>query len=407
MRVAVDFRDERLDLDVSAERLVADWHGPAGVATAGVYSAVCAALEHPRQFPPLRQAVVPGDRVVIALDVEVPGVSAILEAVCDTLERAGVDAGSITVLVPPEAPAAAAVGLELDRVLPGGVNLAVHDRDDRTRLAYLATTAEGRRVYLDRLLSDADVVLPVGRLGYDAVLGYRGPWSLIFPGLSDTETARSFRSMTTAEWPDRDHPRRTLTESAEVTWLLGSQFHLGIVAGVTGPGELVVGLEAAVRSEGARAVDQAWTFEAEARAELVVAGIGRPGFPTRLDDLAAGLANAARLVRRGGKIVALSRAVGPIGPAFRRLLELDDPRLALAALRGLETAPDYTAAYQLAGALAWADLYLLSALEPNDLEDSLIIGLDRPKEARRLVAASHSCLFLSQAECVRARVAGE
>ena len=190
-------------------------------------------------------------------------------------------------------------------------------------------------------------------------------------------------------------------------WLLGSQFHLGIVAGTTGPTEVVAGLESFVRSDGALVLDQTWTFEATSRAELVVVGIGHHGAPSSIVHLGAGLANAARLVERGGKIVALSRAPGPIGPAFRRLIELDDPRLAPAALRGHETDFDYTSAYQIAHAMAWADVYLLSGLDSQVVEDSPLVPLDRPEEARRLVAASRSCLFLSQAECARARVAGE
>jgi hypothetical protein len=401
MRVAVDFQDERLELELLGERLVAEWHGPAGVAGSQVRRQVRNALESPRQYPSLRQAVVPGDRVVVALDIEVPEVRAVLSAVCDTLQQAGVEAGSITVL------AASGVREGLDRDLPEGVALAVHDPDNRKQLAYLSSTSEGRRIYLNRLLTDADVVVPVGRLGYDAVLGYRGPWGLIFPGLSDQETARSFRALSTTDWPDSDRPRPALTASAEVSWLLGCQFHLGIVAGTAGPVEVVAGLESVVQSEGARAVDRAWTFEAESRAELVVVGIGRPGVPTRIEDLAEGVATATRLVERGGKIVALSRAEGPLGPALRHLLDQEDPRLGPVALRGHEADPDYTAAHQLAQAMAWADLYLLSALDREAVEDSSLIVLDRPEEARRLVATSRSCLFLSQAESARARVRGE
>ena len=35
--------------------------------------------------------------------------------------------------------------------MPGGVALAVHAPDDRTQMAYLAATSDGRRVYLNRL----------------------------------------------------------------------------------------------------------------------------------------------------------------------------------------------------------------------------------------------------------------
>src|SRR3954452_1585590 len=87
MRVAVDFQDERLELDAPEGRVIADWHGPAGVPAADVYPMVVEALENPRQYPPLRQAVVPGDRVVVALDLEVPEIRRVLAAVCDTLQH--------------------------------------------------------------------------------------------------------------------------------------------------------------------------------------------------------------------------------------------------------------------------------------------------------------------------------
>ena len=46
-------------------------------------------------------------------------------------------------------------------------------------------TEAGRRIYLNRLLADADCVIPIGRLGYDAGGGFLGPWSVIEPGLGD------------------------------------------------------------------------------------------------------------------------------------------------------------------------------------------------------------------------------
>ena len=401
MRVAINFQNERLDLEVPEERLVAEWHGPAGVALGDVRGLLLDALEHPREYPPLRQAVVPGDRVVIAFDAEPIETGAVLGAVCQVLQGAGVAADAIEVLVAPGGRG------DLASELPRGVRLIVHDPEDRAQMAYLASTEEGRRIYLNRHLTDADIVVPVGRLGYDPVLGYRGPWGVIFPGLSDQETRRSLRSRASDEPPDRERPRPTLTESAEVSWLLGCQFQVGLVAGALGLAEAVAGLEMSVRDEGVRAVDRVWGFRADSRAELVVVGIGRPGVPTGIDDLAEGLTTASRLVRRGGKVVALSRAEGPIGPGLRRLIAVGDPRVGPEALRGHEMAADYPAARQLARALAWADIYLLSALGQEAVEDLSMVALDRPEEARRLVASSGSCLFVSQAELTRASVADE
>src|SRR5437764_674174 len=105
MRVAVEFQDERLDFDVAEDQLVGAWHGPAGVPADDVERLVRDALENPREFPPLRQAVVPGDRVVIPWDADVPEARRVLRAVCDVLTGAGVEPGSIRVVAAGTPPA--------------------------------------------------------------------------------------------------------------------------------------------------------------------------------------------------------------------------------------------------------------------------------------------------------------
>src|SRR5438105_1992268 len=79
-----------------------------------------------------------------------------------------------------------------------------------------------------------------------------------------------------------------------------------------------------------------------------------------------------------------------IGPSLRRLIDADDPRNAAAALRGQEGTDDYLTARRLARALAWADLFVYSALEPQVVEDLAIVPLERPEQARRIVANSGS-----------------
>ena len=104
----------------------------------------------------------------------------------------------------------------------------------------------------------------------------------------------------------------------------------------------------------------------------------------------------------------LARAVKPGAPAILSgILQMGaaDVRTGMAKLRGLEGEADSPAARQLARVLAWADLYLLSSLVEDDVEELGMIALGRPEEARRLVEAGGTCLFLSQAELTRAEAA--
>src|SRR5262249_33172910 len=160
-----------------------------------------------------------------------------------------------------------------------------------------------------RHLTDADLVLPVGRVGFDPILGYSGPWSLIFPGLSDLATMQTHRSRFRAA-DDADEKKRNRAdrdETFEVSWLLGSQFHVGVVAAARGLIEVVAGREASVFERGVALLDEQWTFRPDSRAEIVVAGVGQPGSLTSLESLAEGLATATRLVQHGGKIILLSQ----------------------------------------------------------------------------------------------------
>jgi lactate racemase len=400
MRVLVDFQDESLELELPDEHVVAAWRGPAGRGLAESGDIVRAALEAPRDYPALRQTVVPGDRVTIAFDPAIPVAGVVLGVIAEILREAGVEGENLTVLVPPSEPGV------LEGSLPRGALLAVHDPANRTELAYLAATKDGRRVYLNRHLTDADMVLPVGLVGFDPILGYRGPASLIFPGFSNRDTIVASRSLLRND-DDAAHEKwaqANLDESVEVSWLLGSQLHLGIVPAARGFVELIAGRDRSVREQGIAWLKQHWTFQAQSRAEIVVAGVGRASALASLDELAEALAAATRLVQHGGKIVILSHATGPIGPALRCVADAGDAERGSALLRGHERDDDFRVASRIARAVSWADVFLHSRLPRELVEDLSMIPIEKPEQARRLVGQVHSASFLSFAELTRVEV---
>jgi hypothetical protein len=374
MRVTVGYSGETADLDVPEGRLAGSWRGPSGVDPRELPRLVREALESPREYPPLRQVVVPGDRVAIPLGPGVPGAEVILAGVIAVLREAGVEPEGITVLAAPGPHAPGALHL------PEGVARIDHDPDDRARLAYLASTGAGRRVYLDRLLTDADVVLPIGSLAYDPVLGFSGPWGAIFPGLSDRETVRAAAAGALPTLPGPGDPLPLLDEAAEVGWLLGSLFHVAVAPGVRGVAAVLAGREDVVRAEGVRAVQAAWNLATDASAELVVAGIGVAGVPGTLEDLSVGLQSALELIRPGGasRIVALSE-----------IAELPD------------LAGGSPVAARLDRVLEGAAVYLLSRLDPDAVEELGMVPVERLADVQRLVAASGSCAILSPADRFR------
>ena len=184
--------------------------------------------------------------------------------------------------------------------------------------------------------------------------------------------------------------------------LLGSQFQLGVFASRGRIVGAVAGLDEHVRAEGTRAIDVQSTFRVDRQADLVVAGVGGSKRAATLEELSQALATATRLVRPGGKIALLSRAEGAIGPALRKLAAEEDPRIGPSALRGAESAEDYLVVRRFAKALAAADeVYLLSGLAQDVLEDLGIIPIDRAAAVQRLARNASSCLFVGEAESTR------
>lgn len=363
MQVRVDYEDGLLTFEADAARLVAAWPGPPAGPAGDARAEARAAFDAPIGFPPLRLTVVPGDRVVVPLDTTLPEAGAIVGILAEVLREAEVE--SITALVDGRSP-----GPPPPTV--AGLSVVVHDPTDRESLSYLATTEAGRRVYLNRLLADADIVIPIGRLGYGPGGRLSGPWSVIDPGLSDSGPPAE--SLLAPSAP----PDASTGDAAEVAWLLGCQLQVAAVPGRAGLLRVFAGEAKAVELEGRASLDAAWRFEADDRADLVIAGVGGPGRPSTADDLAAALRQSLRLVRRGGKVALLSRvgteAVRDLARGARR------PR------------GDWEMA------LAWADLYLLSDADPDQVEDLGLIPLDNADQAARLAKSSPAILTLSQAD---------
>src|SRR5207244_7724260 len=106
----------------------------------------------------------------------------------------------------------------------------VHQPNDRKKLSYLAATKDGRRIYLNRSLVDADQSIVLSARGYDPLLGYAGAEGAIYPAMADADTIRGLvpkvspQTSPDGDWPEHD-------EAAEVAWLLGSPFFVQVIEG--------------------------------------------------------------------------------------------------------------------------------------------------------------------------------
>jgi nickel-dependent lactate racemase len=390
MPIAIDYGRQRLELEAASGRQLTLLHGPAGLAD--LSGVTRNSLNAPLQFPALRRALTPDDQIALVVDEQLPDLAALLVPVLEHIHGAGVEPEAVTLVCP----TSTRDNRWIDQ-LPedfDGVQVEIHDAKDRRKLSYLATTASGRRLYLNRTLIDADQVVVLSGRRYDPYLGYGGAEGALFPALADEATREEALRAPHDDVPGgADWPLRR--EAVEVSWLLGQPFYVQVVAAAgDGVSAVMSGAGDACR-EGERLLDAAWRRTVARRADTVVASLS--GDPARhtFADQAAALAAAARVVTPGGRIILLTDAPPVLGPGAEVLRAAADPQAALAALEKDPVAD--VAALRWARAAAHARLSLLSTLPDETAEDLFASPLAGPAQVQRLVASARDGLLLQDA----------
>lgn len=387
--ITLDSAAGPLELELAEGTLFTELRGPEGVAGVAAERLVAEAVGSTPHGPPLAAHVVPGDRAAIALAGEIPQGEAVLAALRGCLASGGVAESDLTVLAaapldpasPPHPPAGA---MSFDPAVESGT-------------AYLAADAEARPLYFSRVLVDADVVVAVGRFGWDAALGGRSPEGELWPafGRRDNreslarELARRGREAL-VDWRGAVH---------DITWQLGVCASLRLVAG---RGDTLhaacFGLpEEATRA--ARAAAAAWRPAVEEPADLAVATLASDatGFGAVVRAIAAAarvtLPTATIAVVAGasatpGIVLTRSRQGTPLGPLVREAIASDDPALIADAVE----------ARLLARCLGDRRVVLLSSLDEAAVEE---IGFGHAADAsviERLANRAEQVVVLHEAD---------
>ena len=351
------------------------------------------ALEHPFGFEAMRRALTPDDRVTIVLDPAIPEAGPVLGEVLSHLQSGGVQSESVTVLT-----LAGANQRWVDE-LPdefADVRTEVHDPADRKKLAYLASTKAGRRLYLNRTLLDADFVVVISGREYDPLTGYAGAESAIFPALSDEETRDAFAGQFTSDTPGEE-PWPARAESLEVMRLLGMPFLVQVIAGADGAAQRVVAGLPDSSAEGIRQQDVRWHATASEEPDTVIAAVG--GDPKSLTflDIAKATACAARVVKKGGRIAVLAQPAAPDLGEGAQLLRKTDRMQGARKLLAREKPDDWAAAWLWAFAAKNHSLFLASGY-PDDVVDELFATpIYTASEAQRLIDGGGKVLLIPDA----------
>lgn len=394
--------DSSVDLEFAAGLPLEHCGMPQGVPLADPAEAVAAALQQPLEYPPLAQTTTPGDRVVVVLDSGLPQIAQITAAVVQALMASAIDPDGITIL---RSEADGAVGADdplglIPAAAAQRIRLLTHDPAKRRDLAYLAASAGGEPILLNRLLTDADVVLPVGCMQREHSAGYYGIHTTIYPEYSDQHTQARFRKHD--RYTGNGHHRELQHEVNHVAWLLGVNFSLQVVpAAGDGILHVLAGQSDVVRRQCRELYRAAWNRSVARRVNLVVAAIEGPQRQQTWETLGRVLEGASRLVEEGGAIAVCCDMAAAPGSALQRLIGAPSREDAVRQIRR-DNPRDALPALQLARTLETNRIYLLSRLDPGLVEELEMIPIAGPKELLRLAQRASSCLVLANA--VRAMV---
>lgn len=392
-------RDGRLEGEILTKRTLAHFQPKEDVRD--IASALREAFGSPVEFPMLRQACVPGDLIVLALDDETPRADAVIAMVWRELAAAGVSAEDVTILQPATWQIVNTVDPRslLPKDVQQKITLKKHDPTESGSCGYLASTAGGDRIYLANEMIAADMVIPIGVATFDPVLGYRGEASVLYPRYSDTDAMKRAVGHGHDELTSTDsRPMRQRID--EIGWLLGTQFVVSILPGRSnGVQAVFAGQSEAVSRRVREELEENYKVHVSERAELVVIAVEEGGSPQSWEQVAAAIDVGRRVVERDGRVLVLSQLAQKRGSGLEILSQVRQPKDALKLIR--EAAPpDHRAATQIARATDWANVYLLSELAAEDVEDLFMIPVSTPAEAAKLLTGDETTIVIESAQNV-------
>ena len=295
-----------------------------------VAAAFSSALAEPFLYPPLEQSVFPGDDIAIVLQSDLPHAKLALQSLLDQLYSLKIEPADIAVVIT----ARTAAQLEIDPKLiesekeqlaegtqPGTfphdfgketINFQVHDTENPAGHSYLAANADALPVHVNRLLVDADVVLPIG-----------WPWA----GEADQQTDCIYPDFSNESTLSRFHKRKKpfLTRWSEIQLAndtLGAFFTIQLVCG---PGDSIHGVVAGSRNEVVKLArdrtNQLWRFNWDQDdVEMTIATIESEADDQNWDDFANALITASRVTSSDGPIVIWSDISVPASREIRKAL---------------------------------------------------------------------------------------
>ncbi len=370
---------------LAAERVWEYETVPAG-GCADVCRQTIQSLHAPLDFPPLEAAIVPGDRIALAVDPNVPQLVDVLQGVIAAI--GDTDAGAIDIVLWDEASevTAKAVVAEVGSL----ANVTRHDPTERASLRYLAADDAADPIYLNRRLVDADLVLPIMSarpLDKPSQQDLTG----VFPALADSATRIRHRDAFFQSEPAAMLP--------DIPWLLGVHLLLSVRASVAGSAaQVTAGTLEAIGKQLTPTRRQPDEFPPPA--PLVIASLDGDWQQQSWTNAARAVLSATRYAGQDGTIVLWTNIDRPPQNHLANLGDMADPP-PFQPTQDAEFPPweeEVGVAKALASVTAEHRLLIHSRLDRETVESMGVGVVDSVEELKQLSQSFSGCGLLRAAQ---------
>jgi len=212
-------------VDLPEEHIIYDLHGKEVSVEADIAAAALKALRDPIDSKPLADIVRPGDKIAIVVSDETRlcYTDQFLPVIIAELNANGIPDSDIDIVIATGTHRAQTLEediLVLGEEMVKRFRIHQHDCRDKENLVYKGTTSRGNKVYINKIVANADKIIATGAVTLHPMAGFGGGRKAIVPGVAGLETINHNHVLALAEKPgDGCNPNVTTAK------LEGNPFH--------------------------------------------------------------------------------------------------------------------------------------------------------------------------------------
>ena len=188
------------------EHIIYDLHGKEVAVEKDIATAALKAIRNPIDSKPLAEIVQPGEKVAIIVSDETRlcYTDQFLPVIVKELNDKGIPDNDIDIVIATGTHRAQTPEediLVLGEAMVKRFRVHQHDCRDTANLVYMGTTSRGNKVYINKIVANADRVIATGAVTLHPMAGFGGGRKAVVPGVAGLETINRNHVLALAEKP--------------------------------------------------------------------------------------------------------------------------------------------------------------------------------------------------------------